>query len=387
MIAVITFVAMTRRSATVCLILAIVNSLCFFLMWNSQRPIDYHAFYSAGRLANESLRTIYNLSAQRSMLTLFRGEKGFLPYYHPPHELLLFGPLARLPYAISLAVWEVMGIGFLLASTRLLSKILEIPWPHVTVLSFALFATGFSFYEGQDTILLVFLLSSAFFLLHRNLEVSAATVLALALFKPQIPVVIAFALLVSGRWRFFRAFVACAFAIAAGSFFLLGEDGFRQWLSLLTLNEGQEQAWRMLSLRGLLSLMHAPHALDIAAAGTLILIFAARWWRGHDLSLVFSSAIVVGSLTAFHFHAYDGAVLLIPFTYLIATSELDWLDHSIIAALCASPLFFALSMVNKSALLCIPILILSAKFWIRLEKGRDVIASSSALASPDDAGV
>jgi len=76
---------------------------------------------------------------------------------------------------------------------------------------------------------------------------------------------------------------------------------------------------------------------------------------------------VVGSLVAFHFHAYDGTVLLIPLAYLLVNSKLNWLHHLMMIALCLSPLFFALSMINKSALLCIPVLLFSMKFWGQLQ--------------------
>jgi hypothetical protein len=370
---------MKRQQVQVCLIFASINLIFFFLIWSPQTPIDYRAFYSAGRLANESLHTVYNVDAQKSMLPLFSGEKGWVPYLHPPHELLLFAPLARLPFAFSLAVWNAMGLGFLLTATKLLSMSLNVEWIHVIVVSFAVFATEFSFYEGQDTLLLVFLISAAFFLLHRDSDVGAAFILASALFKPQIPIVVAFALFLNGRRRFFYIFSACSLTIALTSFFAIGGDGFHQWLSLLRYNEPQDQIWRMISLRGLLSLVHAPHVLATVAAGILILIFAAQWTRTQSLSMLFSSAIVVGCLTAFHFHIYDAAVLLIPLTYLMSTSELNWLDHLVIVTLCASPLFFALSMINKSALLCIPVLILSAKFWKLLNDAANSLACPVAV--------
>jgi hypothetical protein len=364
---VVIFPSVKRQQALLYLTLATINLICFFLIWNTQRAVDYRAFYSAGRLANESLRAVYDTAAQRSVLPTFSGEKGWLPYYHPPHELLIFAPLARLPYALSFAVWNAMGLGFVLAATKLLSLSFNLEWKHTAVVAFAIFATVFSFYEGQDTLLLVFLLAAALFLLHRNLESYAAVVLALALFKPQIPAVVALALLLSGRRRFFFLFVACSLTIAVASFLAIGTDGFHQWLSLIRSNEAQEQPWRMMSLRGLLSLLDGSHAFAAAAAGALFITFASRWRRAQNLSLSFSSAIVVGSLTAFHFHAYDAAVLLIPLTYLMSTSELNWLDYSAIVALCVSPLFFALTMIEKSALLCIPVLILSARFWACLK--------------------
>ena len=360
---------MKREQKKLYFILAAINLFSFFLFGKSHRSIDYRAFYSVGRLANESLGSVFDMAAQKSALLRFTGETRWIAVYHPPQELVLFSALARLPYGLSLVVWSLMGVAFLLGGSKLLAMSLKVEWRETILVSCALFATGFGFYEGQDTLLLLFLLAAALFLLGRGMDSGAAVVLALAMFKPQVPAVVALALLLSGRRRFFYVFCGCSLGIAAASYAALGSNGIHQWLALARSHDSQERGDLMLSLRGLLSLVHAPHALAMAASGALLLLFAGLWRRAQDPRPVFASAVVVGSLTAYHFFAYDAALLLIPWMYLMSVGEPDRLDYVVILALGLAPVFFALCLLHVSALLSLAVLILAAKMWRQLRAG------------------
>jgi glycosyl transferase family 87 len=233
-------------------------------------------------------------------------------------------------------------------------------------------------------VVLVFLLSVALFLLRNEQDGAAAVILALALFKPQIPAMIALALLLHGRRRFFAIFSASSLVVALASLYAIGWSGLRQLLALAAANEPQQQAWRMISLRGLLSLVHAPHWLIAAASAVVILVFAARWRTAQDVTAIFCSAVLVGVLISFHFYLYDGAVLLIPLACMESTSKPEWLDYVLIP-LCAGPLFLALAFVKLWALLCIPVLIVTAEFWKRLSdrhpSGADPAISATVSAA------
>ncbi len=360
---------MKREQKKLYFILGAINLFSFLLFGKSNRSIDYRAFYSVGRLANEALGSVYDRAAQMSALLRFTGETRWIAVYHPPQELLLFSTLARLPYGLSLAVWSLMGVVFLLGGSKLLSMSLNVEWRESILVSCALFATGFAIYEGQDTLLLFFLLAAALFLLERGMDSGAAVVLALAMIKPQVPAVVVLALLLSGRRRLFYVFSGCSLGIAAASYAALGRNGIFQWLALARSHDSQERGFLMLSLRGLLSLVHAPHALVMAASVALILLFAGLWRRTQDPAPVFASAIVVGSLTAYHFFAYDAALLSIPWMYLMSVGEPDRLDYAVILALGLAPVFFALCLIRMTALLSLAVLILAVKMWRQLRAG------------------
>lgn len=339
---------------------ALLNLVCVCLLLNAGRLIDYRSFYCAGRLALSSPELIYDSATQtREQLRAFPGQGGGIPFYHPPIELLLFAPLARLPYKVSLDVWTVLGIGCVLLSAKLLSPVTRLRWRDLTLLSLALFPTGFALFEGQDSTLLLLALSTVLFFANRKQDKLAGVALALALFKPQVPLVIALAFLLHGRRKLFGSFCASAGVIGIGSFAFLGRTGVARMQSLVHSQEPLDQTWRMPSLRGLLGLVHASRPETLIVSALLLCVFAFRWYRfERQLPGLFSSAILVGTLTAFHFHYYDFSVLLIPAAYLVSM-EASRIKTAATFAVASSPIFMLLFMCKCTALLAIPILLLA----------------------------
>ena len=356
--------------------IAVLNLICIALMWTTRKLIDYRSFYAVGQLARSAPELVYSAVAQRAeQLRNFPGQGGWIAFYHPPAELLIFAPLARLPYAISLAPWMAMSAGFLLISTRLLSSVFGISWRQLAILAFALFPTCTAFYAGQDSLLLLLAVSAALYFANRRQDTLAGIVLAAGLFKPQIPLVIAAALLLQGRRKFFASFCASGGLIGFASLAYLGRTGLGRLLSMLRVQESMDDVWRMPSLRGLLSLVHAPKALAILLSIVLLAYFAVRWYRsGCDLLATFSSAILVGSLVAFHFHGYDLSLLLIPVTYFLLTGR-SRVRLAAIFAIAACPVFILLLAMKASALLAVPVIVLA------LYRGEAVSGELAAKAS------
>lgn len=327
-----------------------VNILSFGLLWQHRTMIDFRAFYSAGRVALTAPHSLYDATSQRAV---FPDATSWIPFNHLPHEALVCIPLSLLPYRASLTLWLSLSVVLAFVSCRLLSAS---PW-----LCYALFGTSFSLFEGQDTVLLLFGLSATLYLLERDRDILAGGVLALALFKPQVPLVVAIAMLTLGRRKFFAAFAAFGAALGIASLAFIGTTGVKQLVALMRYMEPNEQAWRMISLRGLLSLFGVPYAIVVVLSLIVVAAFVWRWRGCDDLRWVYGSAVTVGCLIAFHFHAYDSAFLLIP---LSRVALRGW---NLAAALCfcLSPLFFLLTVFNLTALLCIPLLVLVFEFLIR----------------------
>jgi hypothetical protein len=340
--------------------IAVLNVVCIALMWRARTLIDYGCFYAVGRLALSSRELVYSAAAQRAeQLRLFPGQGGWIAFYHPPFELAIFAPLARLPYALSHALWMAIGAGALLISTRLLSSVFAISWRQQVLLSLALFPTFGAFYAGQDTFLLLLAVSAAIYFAQRHQDALAGIVLAAGCFKPQIPLVIAVALLLHGRRKLFTSFCATAGLLGLASLAYLGKTGLRQMLSMLRVQESMDDIWRMPSLRGLLSLVHAPDIVAIVLSIVLLTYFSMRWYRSEpNLLSAFSFAIPVGSLVAFHFHGYDLSLLLIPVTYFLLTDR-SRVRLAAILAIAASPVFILFLAMKASALLALPVLVLA----------------------------
>lgn len=339
--------------------ISLLNVGSFAIMWRVRQALDYRCFYAIGRIAHTSLDSIYSPQAQKQEQPKYPGSREVKIFcIHPPQELIVFMPLAQLPYATSLALWTALNVLFLCFSMRLLSMVIAVKWWRLAVISFAIFSTPYALYIGQDTLLLLLFLSAVLFLASRELDVLAGLCLALALFKPQIPVVVALALLLHGRRKLFGAFLISASVIAAVDLMAIGKSGIQSFLTLIRLQEHVEPAKIMPSIRGLLEFVPAPHAVSVVISLLLVSVCSLSWYRGKGLLPVFSSSILVGALTAHHFHAYDLAVLVIPFSYWL-TRGITHLELALIVVIAASPVFFLLLLYHSCALLAIPLILLA----------------------------
>jgi len=317
-----------RLSAVFC----VLNCSLFILIGNPGQPIDYRAFYNAGHIAVSAPSQVFNRSVQDA-------QPEAMPFYHLPHELLIFAPLSLLPYSASLLLWRAMSIGFLVAGVYLIRGKLST--------AAALFAVPFCLFEGQDSCLLFFLIAASLYFLERD-EIAAGALLALATFKPQIPFVIALAMLIIGRKALAAAFVATSSLIGALSFVIIGSNGIAGYLDIIRFTDPHETPSKMLSIRGLIALSgYDLKALTIGLS-VLLLIAAVPLWKRLPVNQVFASAILVGSLTAFHFHAYDLVLFLIPLAMTVSKKE--------VLVLSLSPFMLILAPFGLTSLLAIPTL-------------------------------
>lgn len=343
-------------------VFAITNLLCIAVLWThrSRAPIDYRSFYAAGHIARVAPQRTYEATAQREeQLREFPGQDRWIPFLHPPMELALFAPLSRLPYQTSLAVWTSFSVALLLVVPLLLSQVTGLRYWQILLLAGAMISTSYALFQGQDSIVLLFLVSATLLLATRNQDALAGIVLSAALFKPQVPIVIALALFLAGRRRLFIGFCSSAAAIGILSFAFLGKVGLHGMYTMARFQEPHDEIWKMPCIRGLLSFVHAPSLVAIICSLALLAVFAMRWSRSPGNILpVCSSAILVGALTAFHFHAYDLSLVLIPACLLLATPA-SRTQLAALSTLAAAPIFFVLFWYGYDALLAIPVLVLA----------------------------
>src|SRR5262249_28137016 len=130
-----------------------------------------------------------------------------------------------------------------------------------------------------------------FYLLKMNYNVAAALVLSLALFKPQLPVVLAIAILAVGRKRFFAWFTVFGSALTAASMAYVGRRGIGQIIQDQELAAGGVPM--MPNLRGLLAFsFHADFrwlAIALLAAGGLVML--PVWRRSRSLEFAVATSI------------------------------------------------------------------------------------------------
>lgn len=248
-------------------------------------------------------------------------------YVVPPFFALLFVPLARLPYLWAYLTWCLFNVGLLLAALRLLR-------PHVGVLRgkdrwlvYLVAASFFPFleclFDGQNGVVSFFLLTLVYIALRRQREVLAGVALAAVLYKPQLVITLAFALLIARRWRVLAGLVGGGVALVGISWLIVGTDGMRDYLALSTTMPGWIylpgwRVWNMHSWQSFFVLLFpdplASHALTVLFSAATLGVVAVIWRPGSTvpLDLRFALALIGTVLVSPHVFAYDLTLLILP---------------------------------------------------------------------------
>ena len=183
------------------------------------KPIgtDFASFYAAGSLALEGHAAgIYDMAAHYAREQQIFGAA--TPYYgwlYPPIFLLVAVPLALLPYAVALIVWQGASLALYLA---VIAAILAKPrrddgaiarlWLPVAAAFPAVFV---NLGHGQNGFLTAGLLGAALLSLPRR-PLLSGILFGLLAYKPQFGLLIPVALLAAGQWR---AMISAGLTVAA----------------------------------------------------------------------------------------------------------------------------------------------------------------------------
>ena len=341
------------------LILILINILTYVYQ-SVRRPhfVDFGEYYVAGVTARSTPKLLYDRSFQQEMQSKILHDDAFFPFYHPPLEIPIFEALSRLPLRASLQVWRLLSCLLILASGLLLADALALDRLDTLLLSGAIYPAAYCVSLGQDSALLLLVISAWYFLLKRNHDVLAGIVLAASLFKPQLAIILALALLAVGRIRCVLAWVAASIPVTAFSLLYMQPEGVRRFLFSMREGEKLAPADMMVSIRGLVALVAGEHArLALVSLVLCLGVSVYLWRRRRSLDFAISTAICVASFAGLHVFAYDLILLLIPFA--IVAARLEKKDTLLVAILTSAPLYLALSTLKLSALAILPTVMLT----------------------------
>lgn len=300
---------------------------------------DFSIFYTAGKCLVKGLGPkMYDVATEKSLQREFispaKIEQGPLPYTHPPFEAPLFVPLALLPYVTAYSVWNAISLLLLLACVLLLRPHLRglREWaealPFLAALAF--FPVFLCRFEGQDSVLLLFVFALVYVNMKLGREFVAGMCLGLALFRFQIVLPVLAVALLRRKWRLLTGVALVGTALTGISLAVVGWNSFwrypqqlwqvyRYWeLSPSQVGVALNPAY-MPNLRGLTFawLGDGPMAHLLTRLVSLALVGFAAWkWKadprepGFDLGFALTIAIAV--MVSFHLNAYDLTLLLIP---------------------------------------------------------------------------
>src|SRR5262249_32886210 len=267
------------------------------------------------------LRNLYDPANQLAFdQKLFRLLHRFPPYYfyHPPFEALLLTPFSFVSYRAAFWIWSIGSFILLVISGQILRmQFLElrraagIP---LTIPLLMFFPVVMAFLQGQDSALLLFLVTCAFIELNRGRDWSCGILLGLALFKFQFVIPLAAMLAWRLGQKFVIAFVTTAAALLTASWLLVGTAGLAGYWAML-VGGTPEMVSRMPNLRGMVESLGGPTTLAVALAIALAAWCAIKIKQMESGG--FELAIIISLLVSHHSHVYDCLLLIIPIFYAL----------------------------------------------------------------------
>ena len=276
--------------------------------WN-----DFPGLYTAGNLAGTP--DLYHkaafLSRQAAVVGAYDESIQFsrLPYF-----ALVFAPLAHLPYPVAYWLWQLAGVGALVAFSFL--------WPNgskVLPILCLLPVTAASFANGQDVPFLLLWIALAFWLSKKQHPFAAGLALSLGMAKPHLFLFLPIALVAKREWKMLAGAATGAASLIAISFLASGPAWPTQLLTVWSDPALHPQITHtsLVAAIGSAIPQNAPRFPLYAAL--LIAIAAGIWFLSRRLSLdlAISSAIAASALTALHVYIQDYTVCL-PLLFLLA---------------------------------------------------------------------
>ena len=284
---------------------------------------DFLTHYVVGRMALAGdLPRLYDLDAQQAARDAALPGAEVSRYLLPPATVVPFVPFALLPFPAAALAWTAVSFGLLAWAFRLTWRRSPLRGRQPTALvALALvgsypFAMNLALGNNAALWVAVYALGARFYLSGR--DIAAGLVLGFGALKPQLFLAVPVLLLAQRRWRALGTSAAVAVALGLSSLAVVGLEGARAYVDVLTSDFYRTEvalrnAWRMLSLpafvRGVTGQDPSWVTAGIVAAGLGLLAWAVR--RASP-SAGFAAAVTISVAIAPHLFPYDGLVLAVP---------------------------------------------------------------------------
>jgi len=327
---------------TIALLFLFIAILALVTMIGDPYQMDFVAYWAAGSLALEGNPAgAYDIALHRAVELGAIPLDGALPFAYPPCFLVLLAPFGLISYPAAAADWVLLTFAAYCLAMRRWAP--EMPW---LALSFPpLLVNAIT---GQAGLLIAALLIGAMALLPKR-PVLAGVLLGLLIVKPQLGLILPFALLAGREWRAIAGAAASCAGLVLLSFLLFGWEPWQAWLGNADLfasiaSEGRAGWHHMASVYGALRLAGAGPApawivhilVALAAAASTCLI----WYRQADLGARAGALAAATALASPYLFVYDTLILVVPFLWLISRGR-----HFLLLGLAWAILFLALAQV------------------------------------------
>jgi hypothetical protein len=284
---------------------------------------DFAAFWTAGRLALEghALEAYDPASMYAAEQSRIAGFDAELPWVYPPHFQLLVAPFAALPFLAAYFAWSLVTLGLLVFVLYRVAPASATPW---LVLGFP--TTYLTFTFGQNGFLTAALLAGALLCLGQRRDLTAGLLLGILTIKPQLGILIPFALLAAGRWHAITSAIVTLAVLVLASGLVLGWELWPAFVTALGPAASNLEAgvlpWKHLaSPFASLASWGAPSiwagaVQALLALGALAVTVVV--WRRRDLTFEIKAAILAsGTLISVpYLFSYDLMIHAVAMTFV-----------------------------------------------------------------------
>lgn len=325
---------------SVVIIVALQVALFFTMQSYHERKPDFAALYQAGRrtLHERFPVVIDHFPDMNSEAYTVTAQNRDYPYdtLHPPYELVIYSALALLKFRVAYPFWWACNTGLVLLSAFLLWRHvpnLQSSYPYLLILIGTFFPVLVALVQGQNSILLLTLLTLSYCSFESQQEFRAGVLLSMGMFKFVLVIPIALWLVLERRWKSLAGFFTGCCGLLFIAAWLVGVNGIQAYIRLIAESgrktpeePGTESI--MPNLRGMFHAVGtgiAPEKFLIAI--TLICSIAVLVWVDarlsyrRELGLRFSIQVLMAILVSYHLYPHDSAILVLPVMILLNRSQ------------------------------------------------------------------
>lgn len=306
---------------TILVVSALLNLFVYLgLIHSNFSENDFRLYYAGAKVGLQyGWSHIYDPQLHQVAVAALRPAGPWYALLTPAPITWLVAPLTLLGYAGAYWVWVASSLAIFAAALWYAR-----PRHHSALLYFSWWAAlgplWFSAYEGQVTILVAAALLSGWRLLETRRDILGGAILATALFKPHLVLLLPLALLVGGRFRALLGFAAVAAAAGVGMLVTLHPDGIHAYLAtLLAPKPGGDTAETLGSALG-----GGPAVLAIQLGAVIAVIAVAVHARRTRVAWPLVVSALLGSfLLATYWHPQDYLVLDAAAAIMLAAGPLE----------------------------------------------------------------
>lgn len=289
------------------------------------KPIgtDFSSFYAAGSLVLEGHAAgAYDMATHYAReQQIFGSATPYYAWFYPPLFLFLAAPLALIPYALALVVWQVVTLGFFAGvAAAILHRPPMAPVYRTLCLVAALAfpAVFVNLEHGQNGFLTAALLGAAALALPQRPTLSGL-LFGLLAYKPQFALVIPVALIAASQWRAVGAAAATVVILVIASTLIFGLDIWTVFAAStemsrkLLLQDGAVGFAKLQSVFAAVRMWDGAVTLAyvLQCVTTGVVIFGVAWvWRSSRDDNAKSALLMIATLLASpHVLDYDLTIL------------------------------------------------------------------------------